>query len=242
MSNKSAFELAKEVGYKGTEAEWLDQFRTHDEPVTKAQYQQATSRGYVGTFDEYVEYMATVNLELDLSEMKLTEETKDLHAEDVREMENNDAGIKARDKLVKKPTVLSKLSGLLHGLIYALILVMGFAILYVVDNKTNTVESYSTECSLPLDSHIDITGNRHYRYQVSKMLGMTFRLDKNVETKLTLQPTFNETTITTIKDNTFSSVYIGKGEPTTLTIKEGDTYVFTQGKKTWVSTAGDFCR
>lgn len=192
--------------------------------TTKELYEKAVKESnFTGTYEEFIEG----NPSVDFNEAELILE---------------DAGMQARDRMLKKSSKFGFIKNTGIFLLTTLVLTLAGLGVYVNQTMVKTFEHYQRECSLPEEAKIDIGATRIYRYQVIKVLGFTIRMDGNESIETNLKSTFNETTITGIKGETWFSVYIPKGEPTQHRLKEADTYVISQGKQSWVIDTISFCK
>lgn len=141
--------------------------------------------------------------------------------------------------------VRSKFSWAKAILGYSLLLLVGLssAIGYVgYTTFKSTGYHYDRSCTVPETSGLDIKGTRRYLNQTLSVFGYSFMDTSKANEATRLDSTMVETSIVGIKDGTWWSLHNPSAEPKVMVLKEADTYVFTQGSKSYVVTYEDFCK
>lgn len=128
---------------------------------------------------------------------------------------------------------------------YLLLLLVGLSSAIGYKGYTTSKSSgyhYDRSCTVPETTGLDIKGTRRYLNQTLSVFGYSFMDTSKANEATRLDSTMVETTIVGIKDGTWWSLHNPAAEPKVMILKEADTYVFTQGSKSYVVTYEDFCK
>ncbi len=128
---------------------------------------------------------------------------------------------------------------------YSLLLLVGLSSAIGYTGYTTFKSSgyhYDRSCTVPKTAGLDIKGTRRYLNKTLSVFGYSFMDTSKADEATRLDSTMVETTIVGIKDGTWWSLHNPAAEPKVMILKEADTYVFTQGSKSYVVTYEDFCK
>lgn len=157
-----------------------------------------------------------------------------------------DAGTKAREKVnTRKPSMRKRMyKSLLVVLVFIPVLCFsaGLFIYKQWAERELSGYHYKRSCELPVDVGMDVKGTRKYTNQASSFMGMRIVDANKAEERTRIEASMLETTITGINGTEWWTIHNTAAEPRVMDLKPAETYIFTQGSKTFVIKYEDFCR
>ncbi len=159
---------------------------------------------------------------------------------------SSDAGMKAREKVnVRKPSMRKRMyKSMMIVLVFIPVLCFsaGLFIYKQWAERELSGYHYKRSCELPVDVGMDVKGTRTYTNQASSFMGMRIVDANKAEERTRIEASMLETTITGIKGTEWWTIHNTAAEPRVMDLKPAETYIFTQGSKTFVIKYEDFCR
>lgn len=157
-----------------------------------------------------------------------------------------DAGKRAREKMNTRKTSMRKrvINVFLIVIVFIPVLCVsaGLFIYKQWAEREITGYHYKRSCELPVDVGMDIKGTRKYSNQASSFMGMRIVDANKADEQTRLEASMKETTVTGIKGTEWWTIHNVAAEPRVMDLKPADTYIFTQGSKTFVIKYEDFCK
>lgn len=193
------------------------------------------------TAQEKIEQAAAQRkLEIDkaLETMELPEDTNEYD----EELETDDAGAKARDKMAVKHRK-SKWHIYLIWLTALLVIVAGAC--WAVYNDSSTVINKRVvdirECKVNFDD-VEVKGRRYYTKHYTEVLGIRFMQKKDIEETTEIHHDYTETVVVGMTKGEWWRLHLTKGEPARRVLAPTEHYVFVQEGNAVVIDYEAFCK
>jgi hypothetical protein len=171
----------------------------------------------------------------------------DMTTRDLLALAGVDAGDVAREKILTRGQKVKRAMVRTYILFITLaVLIVGGAAGYVYYEFTKPgkrMVDYRACQYVDEKQGIEITGKREYSYLERSLLGVHFRLDKDIEEKTQIDIKGDSITVAGIvKDGTWWSKFADMGERGIMILNHADQYVFATKKKAVVVGYEQFCR